>query len=83
MLSIYVLAYAIGVLFLGPLTESFGKVPVLQVTNFFYLVFNIACGVSRSRVQMIVFRFLAGLSGSAPSAVSQLQEYAFDGIISS
>ncbi len=68
-LSIFVLAFAIGPLFLGPLSEIYGRVPVLQLSNLFYLIFNIACGVSRSKGQMIAFRFLSGLGGSAPLAV--------------
>ncbi|GES63082.1 MFS general substrate transporter [Aspergillus terreus] len=68
-LSIFVLAYAVGPLFLGPLSEIYGRVIVLQLANLFYLVFNIACGVAQTKVQMIVFRFLAGLGGSAPLAV--------------
>lgn len=71
-LSIFVLAYAVGPLFLGPLSEIYGRVPVLQLSNLFYLIFNIACGVSRSKGQMIAFRFLSGLGGSAPLAVCYL-----------
>lgn len=71
-LSVFVLAYAFGPLFLGPLSEIYGRVIVLQLANLFYLVFNIACGVSRSKGQIIAFRFLAGLGGSAPLAVSSL-----------
>lgn len=70
MLSVFVLAYAFGPLFLGPLSEIYGRVIVLQLANLFFLIFNIACGVSRTAAQMIVFRFLAGLGGSAPLAVS-------------
>lgn len=69
-LSIFVLAYAVGPLFLGPLSEIYGRVIVLQLANLFFLVFNIACGVCQTKEQMIVFRFLAGLGGSAPLAVS-------------
>ncbi|KAL2054076.1 hypothetical protein ABVK25_005615 [Lepraria finkii] len=68
-LSIFVLAYAIGPLFLGPLSEIYGRVPVLQLANLIYLVFNIACGASRTKGQMIAFRFLSGLGGSAPLAL--------------
>lgn len=68
-LSIFVLAYAIGPLFLGPLSEIYGRVPVLQLANLFYLAFNIACGESTSKGQMIAFRFLSGLGGSAPLAL--------------
>ncbi|EED19393.1 MFS multidrug transporter, putative [Talaromyces stipitatus ATCC 10500] len=68
-LSIFVLAYAIGPLFLGPLSEIYGRVIVLQLANLFYLIFNIACGVSQTKAQMIVFRFLSGLGGSAPLSI--------------
>ena len=69
-LSVFVLAYAIGPLFLGPLSEIYGRVHVLQLSNLFYLIFNIACGFSQNKGEMIAFRFLSGLGGSAPLAVS-------------
>lgn len=69
-LSVFILAYAVGPLFLGPLSEIYGRVIVLQLANLLYLVFNIGCGVSQTKVQMIVCRFFAGLGGSAPLAVS-------------
>ena len=69
-LSIFILAYAVGPLFLGPLSEIWGRVIVLQLANLFFLVFNIACGVSQTKGQMIAFRFLSGLGGSAPLSVS-------------
>ncbi|KAI9824357.1 MAG: hypothetical protein M1826_007379 [Phylliscum demangeonii] len=68
-LSIFVLAYAIGPLVLGPLSEVYGRARVLQAANLFYLVWNLACGFSRSKGQMIAFRFLSGLGGSAPLAI--------------
>lgn len=68
-MSIFILAYAIGPLFLGPLSEIYGRAIVLQTANLFYLVFNIACGVAQTKVQMVIFRFLSGLGGSAPLSV--------------
>ena len=68
-LSIFVLAYAIGPLFLGPMSEIYGRVIVLQLANLFYLVFNLACGFATTKGQLIAFRFLAGLGGSAPLAL--------------
>ncbi|KAF5353739.1 hypothetical protein D9758_008632 [Tetrapyrgos nigripes] len=53
----------------GPLSEIYGRSRVLQLANLFYLVWNLACGFAQSEVQLIVFRFLAGLGGSAPLAV--------------
>lgn len=70
-LSIFVLAYAIGPLFLGPApaSEVFGRVRVLQSSMLFYLVWNVACGFARNKTDIIVFRFLSGVGGSAPLAI--------------
>ncbi|KAL0954037.1 hypothetical protein HGRIS_005191 [Hohenbuehelia grisea] len=66
--SVFVLAYAFGPLVLGPLSEIFGRSRVLQLANLFYLVWNLACGFAQNTGQLIAFRFLAGLGGSAPLA---------------
>ncbi len=68
-LSIFVLAYAVGPLFLGPLSEIYGRTIVLQLTNLVYLLFNLVCGFSKNKVQLLVFRFLSGFGGSAPLAI--------------
>ncbi|KAG9247369.1 MFS multidrug transporter-like protein [Calycina marina] len=68
-LSIFLLAYGVGPLFMGPLSEIYGRAIVLQIGNLFYLVFNLACGFAKTQNQMIIFRFLAGLGGSAPLAI--------------
>jgi MFS family permease len=68
-LSIFVLAYAIGPLLMAPLSEMYGRVYVLQLSNLLYFFFNLGCGLSQSKVQLIIFRFLSGLGGSAPLAL--------------
>ncbi|KAF5562240.1 multidrug resistant protein [Fusarium phyllophilum] len=69
LMSIFLLAYAIGPFLLAPLSEMFGRVVVLQSANMFYLIFNTVCGFSKTKEQMLVFRFLSGLGGSAPQAL--------------
>ncbi|KAK0894926.1 hypothetical protein LTR02_012038 [Friedmanniomyces endolithicus] len=68
-MSVFILAFAVGPLFLGPLSELFGRRIVLQLSNLFYLVFNLACGFSNSIPMIIAFRFLSGLGGSAPMGI--------------
>ncbi|KAJ4286814.1 hypothetical protein N0V90_013066 [Kalmusia sp. IMI 367209] len=68
-LSIFVLAYAIGPLFLGPLSEIYGRVVVLQLANLFYFAWNLGCGFAQNKGQLMAFRFLSGLGGSAPLAI--------------
>lgn len=67
--SIFVFAYAIGPLFLGPLSEIYGRSHVIQLANLWFLVWNLACGFAQSEAQLLVFRFLAGLGGSAPLSI--------------
>lgn len=66
MLSFFVLAYAIGPLLFGPLSELYGRRWVLQIRNLIFLVFNLACGFAKTGPQMIVLRFFSGLGGCAP-----------------
>lgn len=42
---------------------------VLQLTNVLYLFFNLGCSLARTETQLVVFRFLSGLGGSAPLAI--------------
>ncbi|KAF9246143.1 MFS polyamine transporter [Melanogaster broomeanus] len=68
--SIFVLAYALGPFFLGPMSEIYGRSRVLQLANLWYLVWNLGCAFAQTDSQLLAFRFLAGLGGSAPLAAS-------------
>ncbi|KAG2135087.1 MFS polyamine transporter [Suillus clintonianus] len=68
--SIFVLAFAMGPLFLGPLSEIYGRSRVLQLANLWYLIWNLVCGFAQSESQLLAFRFLAGLGGSAPIPIA-------------
>lgn len=68
-MSIFVAAYAVGPLFWGPMSELYGRVIVIQTSNLWFFCFNLGCALARTEAQMIVFRFLAGLGGSAPLAI--------------
>ncbi|KAI5843429.1 major facilitator superfamily domain-containing protein [Morchella snyderi] len=67
--SVFLIGFAFGPLFFAPLSEIFGRVKVMQVSIFLFLVFNIACAVAQTTGQMIAFRLLAGLAGSSPLAL--------------
>ncbi|KAI0329280.1 MFS polyamine transporter [Cubamyces sp. BRFM 1775] len=67
--SVFVAAYAFGPLILGPLSELFGRSRVLQLANMWYLAWNLGCGFAQNEGQLIAFRFLAGLGGSAPLSI--------------
>lgn len=69
-MSIFLLAFAIGPFLWGPLSEVFGRVRVMQGANLIFLLFNTVCGFAKTKEQMMAFRFLSGIGGSAPQAVS-------------
>lgn len=71
-LSLFLLMYSLGPVLLGPLSEIFGRIPVLQSGNLLYLAFNIAAGFSKSMTQLLVFRLISGIGGSASLAVCVL-----------
>lgn len=68
-LSIFILAYAIGPIFFGPASELYGRVRLLQVSNLWYIAWNMGCGFATTKGQLFAFRFLAGIGGSAPLAI--------------
>lgn len=68
-LSIYVLAYAFGPLFLAPSTEIYGRRPVWLFCGTFYLIFNTVCGFAQNKATMVAARFLAGIGASVEFAV--------------
>ena len=69
LLSIFVLAFAVGPLILGPLSEVYGRVYILQFSNLLFLIFNLSAGFAQNKQQMMAFRFLSGLGGSGPLAI--------------
>lgn len=69
-MSVYLLATAFGPLLIGPLSEVYGRYPVLQLTNVWFLAFNIICGFARNKAMLMTGRFLAGFGGSAIYALA-------------
>ncbi|KAF9023698.1 multidrug resistance protein 4 [Hymenopellis radicata] len=67
-LSIFLLSFAIGPLFLAPISEMYGRTWVLHIANLLSIAFNMGCAYAPNTGALIAFRFLAGFSGSAPIA---------------
>lgn len=67
--SIYLLGYAVGPLFLAPLSEIYGRRPVLTTANVFFCAWLIGCALAPSLNSLIVFRFLTGVGGSGCLAI--------------
>lgn len=69
-LSIYLLATAFGPLFIGPLSEMYGRSKVLHASNMWFLVWNVVCGFARTKEVLIASRFLAGFGASSIYALA-------------
>ena len=69
-LSIYLLATAFGPLIIGPLSEVYGRAPILHASNVWFLVWNIVCGFAKNKETLIAARFLAGFGASAIYALA-------------
>ncbi|KAF8329257.1 MFS polyamine transporter [Amanita rubescens] len=67
--SVFILGYAVGPLVLSPLSEMYGRSRIVQLANMWYLAWNIGCSFAQSEGQLIAFRLLAGLGGSAPLSI--------------
>ncbi|CAN3372770.1 hypothetical protein DIURU_004741 [Diutina rugosa] len=69
--SIQILAWAIGPLIIAPLSEhdSIGRKIVLDVSVWMNFFFNLGCAFSHTTAQMMVFRFIGGLFGCVPMNV--------------
>jgi multidrug resistance protein len=62
--SIYLLGYVIGPLFLAPLSEIYGRRYVLTSANVIFALFQIGCALAPNMSALIVLRFLSGIGGS-------------------
>lgn len=69
-LSSYFITYAIGLLFWGPLSEKFGRKPILLIGIGAYMLASIACAMAGSIEQLIGSRVLQACAGSAITVVS-------------
>ena len=70
MITIYLLGYALGPLFLAPLSEIYGRYPVIVLSCWFFNAFLIGCSFAQSMLGLIIMRFLAGTGGSAVMTIA-------------
>lgn len=72
-LSIYVLAYAVGYLFWAPLSEVYGRKKILLIASLWFCIWNLICGFAENEATMTVGRLLSGAGAAAALAVSPPQ----------
>ncbi|KAL4960962.1 MFS transporter [Aspergillus stella-maris] len=64
-LSFFIWGLGVGPLFLGPLSEFYGRRNIYLTSFTLFLIWLIPCAVAKNIETMIVCRFLNGLAGSA------------------
>lgn len=67
--SIFLIGMAVGLLLTSGISEVYGRVVVIHVTNVLFVVLAAAAAVSGSLGQLIGFRFLQAVAAAAPPAV--------------
>lgn len=70
-LSSFVAGMAIGTLIVGPLSDSYGRKPIIYGGAFIYILTSVVCVVSQSLELILAARFLQGVGASAPRVVAQ------------
>jgi MFS family permease len=65
-ITIYLLGLAVGPMFMSPLSEVYGRQPVLVVANLLFVCFIVGCALSQNVGELMVFRFFSGCAGGTP-----------------
>ncbi|KAG8157541.1 hypothetical protein KVR01_012583 [Diaporthe batatas] len=62
--SIYLLGYVVGPMVMAPMSEIYGRRPVLTVANAFFCCWQVGCALAPNISALIVFRFFSGVGGA-------------------
>ncbi|OTA54803.1 MFS general substrate transporter [Hypoxylon sp. EC38] len=62
--SIYLLGYVVGPVFIAPLSETYGRKPVLSAANTFFCLWQIGCALAPNIETLVVSRFFNGVGGA-------------------
>ncbi len=70
-LSAYMVGVALGQLIQGPISDRFGRRPVLLASLVVYVLASVACANAWSLVSLCAFRFVQGFAGSGGTIISR------------
>ena len=68
-LSTYILGFALGQLFYGPMADSLGRKPVILGGTLVFAAAAVACALAQTIDHLIIMRFFHGLAAAAASGV--------------
>ncbi|KAF8861676.1 MFS general substrate transporter [Acephala macrosclerotiorum] len=67
--SLYVLGFAFGPLFWGPISELYGRTRPIFIGFFIFSIFQIPVALAQNVYTIMICRFLAGSFGAAPISI--------------
>ncbi|KAK9476344.1 major facilitator superfamily domain-containing protein [Lipomyces japonicus] len=67
--SIYVLGFAVGPLFIAPLSEMQGRSIIYKISSFIFTLLMIGCSECRNMGSLLALQFVSGLVGSSSIAL--------------
>jgi len=67
---LYLIAYSASMLIWGPLSDRYGRKPILLTAVTMYVLASVACSAAISIYQLILFRIFQGVGAGAAVAVS-------------
>ncbi|WP_316820559.1 multidrug effflux MFS transporter [Pedobacter gandavensis] len=70
-ITLFLFGMSLGQLFIGPLSDIWGRKTPLRIGLAVYIVCSIACMLTSSFTLLLVLRFLQGLAGSACQVISR------------
>lgn len=69
-LILFFIFYSIATLFWGPLSDRYGRRPILLIGLTIYLIASILCGIANSATQIVIFRVLQACGGGVATTVA-------------
>ncbi|MGF6654276.1 MFS family permease [Paraburkholderia youngii] len=70
-LTAFIAGFSIGMVLYGPISDAYGRRPVLLAGLGLFVVASVACWLSASINQLIVMRFLQALGAGAASVLAR------------
>ncbi|KAF4946085.1 hypothetical protein F66182_18601, partial [Fusarium sp. NRRL 66182] len=67
--SLFLLGFVFGPLVFAPLSEEYGRKPILLIGSIGFAAWNMGSALSPNWMALLVFRFLAGTFGAPPLSV--------------
>ena len=67
---LFFIIFAVGTLFWGPLSDKYGRKPILLIGLIIFSLASIGCAVSVNIYQLIFFRIIQAIGSGAPTAVA-------------